>query len=150
VERVERLEDFRGPQDAAHAQDRQHHEPDQHDRPEYRADRRRAAVLDAEQCQQDADRDRDHVRLEPRRGEIEALDRAEHRDRRRDRAVAVQQRAAEQSHADQRIAQRAGLGLAWVEQRDKRDDPAFAAIVGPHHDQQILDRDDDDQRPEDQ
>ena len=37
-----------------------------------------------------------------------------------------------------------------ADQRDQRQDAAFPAVVGPHHEQQVLDRDGDDERPEDQ
>ena len=52
--------------------------------------------LDREQSEQDHDRDRDHVGSEHRCRDLQTLDRAEHRDRRRDHAVAVQERRAEQ------------------------------------------------------
>ena len=49
---------------------------------------------------QDDEADRHHVGLEGRRHELQALDRREHRDRRRDDGVAIEQRRAD--HAEQR------------------------------------------------
>ena len=85
-------------------------EPDQHDRPEDRADAGRPAALEEEQDDQDDDRDRDDVRLEERRRDFEPFDGAEHRDRRRDHAVAVEQRRAEDADGDQRAALTARCG----------------------------------------
>ena len=44
----------------------------------------------------------------------------------------------------------AGLGVAGGQQRQQRDDAAFAAIVGAQDQQRVFERDDQDQRPQDQ
>ena len=64
--------------------------------PKTAADPRRAAPLDHEQHDQDDERrsGRPHG-VQLRRRDLEALDRGQHRDRRRDHAVAVEQRGAE-------------------------------------------------------
>ena len=78
-----------------------HQEPSDHDRPEQSADTVRAVLLDREDANDDRHGDRDHVGLEQRRGHLEALDRAEHGDRRRDHAVAVEQSGAEDAQEHQ-------------------------------------------------
>ena len=125
------------------------HEPDDHDRPEDRADAAGAATLHQKQPDQDDDGDRHDERLEDVRRDAKPFDRAQHRDRRRDHAVAVEQRRAEQADRDER---RGGTILPPfdADQRDQRQDAALALVVGAHHEQQVLDRHRDDQRPEDQ
>ena len=76
-------------------------EPHDHDRAEQAADTVRAVPLNREHPDQDHDGDRHHVRVEQWRRDLEPLDRAEHRDRRRDHAVAVEQRRAEDAHQDE-------------------------------------------------
>ena len=96
--------------------------------------------------------DRHDVRLASRGvDDLQALDRAEHRDRRRDHAVAVEQRGAED--AEQRCSTRRSRAVVHRcvrRQRDQRQDAAFAVVVGAHDEQDVLERDDDRQRPEDQ
>jgi hypothetical protein len=91
-------------QDVHHAERRERDEPDTGDRPEADADARRAMALDPEQCDQDAQRDRHDVVREQRRRDFQAFDRRQHRDGRRDQAVAVEQRGAEQAEQDHRHA----------------------------------------------
>jgi hypothetical protein len=123
------------------------HEPQQHDRAEGAAHDRRSAVLDGEQSDQDRDRHRQHIGLEDRGADIEPFQRAEHRDRRGDDAVAIDQRGAEQPHDHVGAA---GTGAAGANRRHEREDAALAVIVGAHHQHAILDRDRDHERPEDQ
>ena len=66
------------------------------------------------------------------------------RDRRRDHAVAVEQRRAED--AEQRRATDGAMpspARRRRQQRRQREDAAFALVVGAHHDRDVLDRDDD-------
>jgi hypothetical protein len=58
-------------------------------------------ALHDEQAHEHADRDRQHVGVKRRRDDLEALDRAQHGDRRRDHAVAVEQRRAEEPEQQQ-------------------------------------------------
>ena len=48
------------------------------------------------------------------------------------------------------MRRRARSCRASAHQRQQREDAALAVVVGPHDEDQVLDRDDDDQRPEDQ
>ena len=82
---------------------------------------------------------------------VEALDRAEHRDGRRDHAVAVEQRRAEQAERDRASPRLFALAHRRLrDERQQREDAALAVVVGAHHEDQVLDRDDERQRPEDQ
>ena len=76
-------------------------EPQHHHRPEQAADAMRAELLHHEQRDQDHHRQRHDVRLEQRRGDVQPFDGAEHRNGRRDHAVAVEQRRAEDAEQDQ-------------------------------------------------
>jgi hypothetical protein len=72
---------------------------------------------------------------------------AQHRDRRRDDAVAVDQRRSEQPHDDENAP---AFGPVRAGHRHQRQNPAFAVIVGAHDEQAIFDGNGDDQGPEDQ
>jgi hypothetical protein len=123
--------------------------PNDHDRPEQRADASRAVPLDREQADQDDDRDRHDELVELRRGDLETFDGREHADGRGDHAVAVDQGRAE--HAEQsdrgsssrRLERRAG-------ERHERQGAAFALVVRAQDVEQVLDRDDQHQRPDHQ
>ena len=91
--------------------------------------------------------------VEGGRRHLEALDGAEHRDRRGDQAVAVEQRRAEHAERDEddavrRAADGRQSAARGMHQRGEGEDAALAVVVGAHHERQVLDRDDDDQRPE--
>jgi hypothetical protein len=85
-------------------------------------------------------------------GDLEALDGAEHGDGRRDDAVAVEQRGAEEHHAAIQPMRPLGLGDAarLGHQGEQRHDAALTLVVGPHDEREVLDRHDHDQRPEHQ
>ena len=123
-------------------------EPHDHHRAEDTRDPLRAAALDEEEGDQDRHGDRDHPRLEGGRGDLEALDRAEHRDRRRDQAVAVEQRRAEHAEGDDRPLRARRQAALRQQQRGQGEDAALAVVVGAHHEREVLDRDDHDERPE--
>ena len=118
----------------------------QHDRAEGSPDRRRPERLDREQRQQNRGRRRQHVGLQARRDLLHAFERRQHRNRRRDRAVAVDQRRAEQAGGDN---QRPLMPLD-AEQGHQRDDAALAVIVDAHGDIDVFDRRDEEQRPDDE
>ena len=73
----------------------EHDEPDDHDRPEQPADLVRAPPLRREEHGKDDRTDRQHDIVRRRRGHLDALDRGQYRDGRRDQAVAVEQRGAD-------------------------------------------------------
>jgi len=133
--------------DAPDAEHRDGDEPDEHDWTERVADACGAAVLHGEQREQDYNGHRHHMRLKHVGRLVEAFQRAQYRDGRRDDAVAIDQGRAEQPHDDERattpVPARAGKG-------HQREDTAFAMIVGAHYEQAVLDRDGNDQQPENQ
>ena len=73
-----------------------------------------------------------------------------HRDRRRDGAVAVEQRRTDEADHQKLRTPRSRLGIAGVKQRQQCDDAAFAAVVGAQDQERVFERNDQDQRPQDQ
>ena len=132
-----------------HPERRDDHEPRHHDRPEQPADPVGAVALDREHADEDQHGDRDDVAVEERRRHLEALDRAQHRDRRRDHAVAVEQGRAEDAEQHERSRSRPTVG-ARRKERGQCQDATLALVVGAHHDRDVLDRDDQQQRVDDQ
>ena len=152
VQRVDRQDHLRPPHDAGQAEHRDDHEPQQHDRAEHPADAGGALHLRAEQTEQHHQRRGHHVGLEHVGGDVDALQRAEHRDRRRDDPVAVDQRRAEQAGDDQGPTRVPACRCPILagHQRHQGQDAALAMVVRAHHEDAVLDRDGDDQRPDDQ
>ena len=148
---VERNHDAGIVADAIEAEGGECREPDQHHRAEHRTDPGGAEALQRKKGGEDDQRQRNHEGLRARRGDLEALHGAEHRDGRRDHAVAIKQSGAEnpQRHQDRcrpSLAKRA----PGIEQGQQRQDAAFAPVVGAQHQRLVLERDDQDQRPEDE
>ena len=74
------------------------------------------------------------------------FERAQHRDRRRDGAVAIEQRRTENADRDD-----AGtLAMLDPEQRHQRENATLAVVVGAHDDRDVFDRRGDDERPHDE
>ena len=96
-----------------------------------------------------ADRDRQHEGREARLDDRQALDRRQHRDRRRDHAVAEEQRGRQHAEHHQPVGPAPAAGAA-LDQREQRQAAALALIVRAQDQQDIFERDDHDQRPEDQ
>ena len=102
--RVQRRQDARRLLNVERADDSQYHEPEHHDGPEDRTDARGPAFLHDEEPDEDRERDRHDVRLELRGRNLQALDRTEHRNGRRDHAVPVEKRSAEHTDDQQPMA----------------------------------------------
>ena len=149
IERVEREEDGRITRDADRPQHRQGPEVDAHHRPEQRPHRSGAEALDREQPDQDRHRDRNDQRLQAGMHNGEPLRRREHGDRRRDHAVAVEERAGEHAEHDE-PGREARAGQLAGDQREQGKATTLAAVVRPHQDRHVFKRDDDHHRPEDQ
>jgi hypothetical protein len=131
-----------------HAQYRDDEEPQQHHRPEGAPDVLRAESLRREQHDENQHRARHDERFQRVGGDVDAFERAQHRDRRRDDAIAIDQRGAEQSHAGQQLESRdKAIG---ADERHQRQNAALAVIIRAHHEEAVLDRNGDDQRPDDQ
>jgi hypothetical protein len=150
VARIERREHGRVLHDLREAEQPEGREPSQHHRAEQRPDACRAAALDEEEAEQHAGRDRDNVGLERRRGGFEALDRGEHRGRRRDQSVAREQRQAGDREGGDQPAEGRRSGHGTRGEGSEREHPALAAIVGAQDEGDVLNGDDQDQRPEDE
>jgi hypothetical protein len=97
VERVERGEHGGMLHNARNPHRGDDEKPDQHHRAEQVADRRSSPRLDSKQSEQDRDGGGHDIGLQRRGRHVQALQRRQHRDRRRDRAVAVDQRRPEQA-----------------------------------------------------
>ena len=81
-----------------------------------------------------------------RRGDIEAFERRQHGNRRRDRAVAIDQRGAEQAqHDDHRPPP-----LLDAQERHQGEDAALAVVIDGHGDGDVFDRRDQEQGPDHQ
>ncbi len=129
----------------------EHDEPDQHHRSEDIADVPCALVLKPKQHRKNSARQPGHVVRETRIDRNKTLGRSQHRNRRRDDPVAIQQRRADQDH-DHRCPQAflPGRFLAGLQQRQQRKDAALALVVRFGHEKQILHAHHQHQRPEDQ
>ena len=143
-------QDARRPHDTEQAEQADRDEPHQHHRPEDVADEFGSLALDQEQGDQDRDGDGNDHRRQPGRVDLETFDGAEHRDRRRDHAVAVEQRGSDQTDDEQGGAPAPARCVPGVEQREQCHDAALAVIVGAQDQDGVFERDDEEERPEDQ
>jgi hypothetical protein len=122
--------------------------------------RRRTEALHGEQGKDDHHRDgHDPVREDGSR-DVQPFDGTKHRDGRRNHAVAIEQRGAEDAEQHQhrpRGGETIGLpAIGFVprplveHERGQREDAAFTLVVGAHHDGDVLDRHHEQQRPDDE
>ena len=93
------------------------------------------------------DGDRQDVGVELRCDDLETLERGEDRDRRRDRRVAVEERGAGDAEDDEERRPPPGGALREGEERERAP---LAAVVGAQDQDDVLERDDQDQRPDQQ
>ncbi len=122
-------------------------EPDHHDRTEQTAHPVRPVLLEHEQRDQDDHGNRNHIRREERRRHPKTLNGAEHADRGCDDAVAVEQRRPEDPEQYQNGSHRSECVLPpGRDERRQREDAALALVVRAHHDRDVFDRDDDEER----
>jgi hypothetical protein len=136
--------------DLGEAEQSEGREPGQHYRAEQRPDAGRAAALEEEEAEQDEGRGRDDVGLERGRGGLQALDRGEDRDRRRDQTITIEQCQARDREGGDQPAERRRPRHGARSQRSKREHSALATIVGAQDEDDVLHGDDQDQRPEDE
>ena len=149
VVRRERAQHRRVARDAGRPQHTEGCEPQHHHRAEHPADAAGAAALRREQRDDHRDRGRQHEPLQPGGGHLQPFHRRKHRDRRRDHPVAEQQAGAGDPDQRQPCAGARAHGDT-LGQDHQGQDAALAAVVGAHDEQDVLDRDDQHQRPEDQ
>ena len=148
VVRTQRRKNFRMAEDLPYTQHRQAGKPQQRDRAEELANACRAALLHREQRQQHQQRQRQHELAKVRRHHLEAFDRRQHRDGRRDDAITIEQRSAEDAYRQQHGAQ-PGLVLDRLRGQGQHcHQPTFAIVVGAQHQRDVLQRDDQRERPE--
>ena len=152
VQRIERREHFRRLHDGPPAERGDRDEPRQHERTEGCADARRPESLDHEQREQDDHRDRHDEVAERRGAHLQTLDGAEHGDRRRDDAVAIEERRAEQAERDEHQPSLAVLDALPVlkQEGEEGENPPLAPVVGAQDEDDVFDADDEDERPGDQ
>src|SRR5262249_4735247 len=146
MERVHSKQDRGMLSDPMDAQCGHDQEPQSHDGPEGAANPRRALRLEDKQPSEHQHRERDNVGLETRRGDLQPFKRREHRDRRRDRAVAIDEGRAEEANCDNR---RSPMSLDANESH-KRNYAALAVVIDPHGDGSVFNRRNDDQGPKNQ
>ncbi len=106
-----------------------------------------AEALDGEQDREDDERDRHDIGVEGGRHHLQAFDRREHRDRRRDDRVAEEQRRPAYADDEDRAA---GARIGAAGKRHQRQRAALALVVGAQNEDHVFDGDDDRQRPDDQ
>ena len=136
---------------AARAERRDRDEPGEHQRAERRAHARRPEALHHEQREED-DAAVIGTTKWPSAGVLtsQPLHGAQHGDRRRDDAVAVEQRGAEETERDEHQPPLAVLdALAVLKQQGEQGENApLAPIVRAQDEDDVLDADDEDERPE--
>jgi hypothetical protein len=109
-------------------------------------------LLEEEQTGEDYDGQREHQVLRLRCDDFQTFNGAQYRDRRSDNAIAIEQRCSNQSQRDYDLsAHRVRIApLLLKNQRQQRENSALAVVVRPHDEDDVLDADDDYQRPDDQ
>jgi hypothetical protein len=86
------------------------------------------------------------------RDDFQTFDGAQYRDRRRDHAIAVKEGRSDQSQSDDDLSAH-GVRVAPLllkNEREQRENSALAVVVRAHDENDVLDADDDYQRPDNQ
>src|SRR4051794_945948 len=133
------------PADAGHGEGA---EPQQRHWAEQRPDPAGAETLHGEEHREDDRRHRHDDMAQGGLDDADPLDGGQHADRRRDQGIAVEQRQAEDAEHHQRRTLSAAAGVEPARQRGQGHHAALAVVVGPHEDADVLDRDDQGDRPE--
>jgi hypothetical protein len=145
MRRADRGQDRRLAHHPRQPRERDADEPDQGDGTEDGAHAGGSAALHEEQSGEDRDGERHDPERQRRRRHLESLDGAQHGDRRRDDAVAVEQGRAEEPEGHERRG-----ASRRSQQGEQREDAALATVVGPHDEGEVLDHDDQEECPEHQ
>ncbi len=148
VPRIDSRQNARVANDPGQSKDPDNCEPEHHDRPKGAADLGGPEPLNGKEDNQNPDGDGHHERLERAGDDIDPFERAQHRNSRRDDAVAIEQGRAQKAHCSQDLAP--ALEVVGSDQRHQGENAAFAVVVGAHNQQAVFDRDGDDQCPDDQ
>jgi hypothetical protein len=149
---IEGGEDGRGLHDRRDSQGGEHDEPQESDRTEQRAEAGGPVSLRQEQSRQNRQRNRHGPRSKARSPHLDPLDGGQHRDGRCDDAVSVEERRGEETEREEdRSAAKPERARPRVgDERHQREDPPLAPIVRAQDDDHVLDRNDEDQRPDDE
>jgi hypothetical protein len=153
VTRVDRPEHVGPLEDPVDAEAPDRREPDQDGRTEHGPDARRPESLREEEADQDPDRDRQDSGLrEEGRRDPEPFHRTEHGDRRRDDAVAVEERRAEQPEGDVDGHHPLPVRAARLrlQKCEEREDASLTTVVRAHDEGEVLDDDHERERPEEE
>jgi len=107
-------------------------------------------LLDHEEADENPNSDWHHQYFQRRCRDLEAFDRTEHRNRRRDDTVAIKERRADQAENDDVATNPVVLLPAGVleDQREQGENPTFTAVVCAQNEDDVLDADYESQRPE--
>ena len=137
-------------QDVDDAERGQRAEPHQHHGSEQLTDRGGSLALHPEQGEQHSQCNGDDQAVKRRGGDFQAFDCRQHGNGGGDHAVGEEHAGPDDAeHHDETLLALVFSGLV-AGQRDQRHDAAFAAVVGAHHESDILDRDHHDERPQDE
>ena len=143
--RVDRPEDHWPVKGVKQSQRRQDNEPHQRYRTKVRRHAFRATALHPEKREQDPQRDRQDVGIQDWSNQLEALNRRQDRDRGGDRGVAVEKRGPCNPQSKEQGCSSPDCALCQGEQRERA---TLAAVIRPKHQHNVLEGDDQDQRPE--
>ena len=123
---------------------RDHDEPDKHHRAKEVTDRCRSPGLYRKQHEQDRDGDRNNIGLQCGSCHVKALQRGQHRNRRSNRSIAVDQRRTEQADRHD------GRPLLFLhsQQGHQGQDATLAIIVDAHRKRDIFHGGDNEESPE--
>ena len=124
------------------------HKPNQRDRPEKPANICRAAFLNRKQAEQDDQRERNDSGLEGRRNNLQALNCRQNRNRRCDDAIAVKQAGTEDTQGQESPSQYGAVLHRLGCQSEHGHQAALAIVVRTQHESDVLERNNDGQRPE--
>ena len=123
-------------------------EPNQGDGAKKFANARGATLLHHKQTQQHHQGDGNDEAVQGRRYHLQTLHGGQHRDGRRDHAIAIKQAGPKNAHQQQHLAQFRTVLHRLRGQRQHRHKPAFAMVVGAQHQCHVLDGHDDGEGPE--
>src|ERR1051325_932179 len=147
---IKRSQDDRRADDPTDAEDRENEKPDHHHGAEQASDACSTAALHDEKPDQDRQRQRYDERFERMTDDAETFNRTQHRNRRRQHPVAVEQgKSQDGTEADQHLDAPPKSRRA-VRESGKGQDAAFAVVVGAHDEDDVFQRHDDEESPQDQ
>jgi hypothetical protein len=150
VVRRERLQDRDVVANVGQAEHCKDDEPHRHHRAEQPADALGTVTLEEKESGENDERDRHDPGVQSRGRDLQALDRGEHRDRRRDDAVAEEDRGPENADEEQTATQLRAVPDRLRSERKHGDQTTLAVVVGAQDEGDVLDRDDDREGPEHQ